>query len=63
MVQTNVDTQKNENVTVVVGGIKNPRTLKPTGSFTITIYDVDGVSLIDSGYNINVAMTITGLIT
>lgn len=46
-----------------LGGIKNARSFKPSGSFGITTYDMDGVSKIDIGYNQNVATSIASDIT
>ena len=48
---------------VTLGGIKNPRSFIPSQSFIITSYDTDGASLIDVGYNQNVATSIAGNIT
>lgn len=35
----------------------------PTASFLITTFDTDGLSTIDSGFNVNTAMTVAGAIT
>ena len=35
----------------------------PTSSFMVTTYDTDGLSTIDTGFNVNTAMTIAGSIT
>lgn len=45
---------------IQIGGVKNQRSFNPSGSFTITSYDTDGVSLIDVGFKKNVATSIAG---
>lgn len=46
----------------MIGGVQNPRSFKPTANITLTTIDVDGVTLIDSGFNKSAVMTIPGLI-
>lgn len=46
---------------ITLGGVKNARSFKPTGTFEIATYDSDGF-YIDEGYNRNVANTIAGVI-
>ena len=53
-------TPKNKIVAVEIGGVKNQRSFNPSGSFTITTFDTDGVSLIDIGFKKNVATSIAG---
>jgi hypothetical protein len=43
---------------ITIGGFVNPRSFAPTGPFTINTFDIDGVSLIDSGYNQTAAMSV-----
>lgn len=43
---------------ITVGGFVNPRSFAPTGPFIINTYDIDGISLIDTGYNQTAAMSI-----
>ncbi len=43
---------------ITIGGFVNPRSFAPTGPFVINTFDVDGVSLIDSGYNQTAAMSV-----
>ena len=44
-------------------GLDNPRSLNPTGVFHLVTYDVDGTSVIDSGYDVNTVMTEIASIT
>jgi hypothetical protein len=46
---------RNANLATIlnIGGISNPRSTKPSGSFNITTYDVDQVSVIDFGFRKN----------
>jgi len=60
IVQTAQMTPKNKIVAVEIGGVKNQRSFNPSGSFTITTFDTDGVSLIDIGFKKNVATSIAG---
>jgi hypothetical protein len=60
IVQTAQMTPKNKIVAVEIGGVKNQRSFNPSGSFTITTIDTDGVSLIDIGFKKNVATSIAG---
>jgi hypothetical protein len=62
-IQTIKEVAKSEEVVVSLGGIKNARSYIPSGSFEITTFDTDGVSLIDNGYNKNIATSIAGTIT
>ena len=62
-IKTNARTERETPIEVNVGGFKNARSFKPSGSFQITTYDTDGVALIDVGYNQNVATTIASDIT
>lgn len=63
VIKTTADRAKQEQLSGSVGGIKNARSMEPSGSFQITTYDTDGVSKIDIGYNKNVATTKAGEIT
>lgn len=47
----------------MLGGIKNARSFQPSDTFGITTFDRDGVSIIDVGFNKNVATTKAGDIT
>ena len=62
-IQTTEQTARNTKITVHIGGIKNSRSFKPSGTFGIITYDTDGVSKIDIGYNQNVATSIASDIT
>ena len=62
-IETTQESAKQAPIEGSLGGIKNNRSMQPSGSFQITTYDTDGVSLIDVGYNKNVATTIAGDIT
>jgi len=55
---------KNANLATIlrIGGISNPRSTKPSGSFNITTYDVDQVSVIDFGFRKNTKTTNSGSI-
>lgn len=46
-----------------LGGIKNARSFAPSGTFKITTFDTDEVSVIDIGFNKNVATSTAGDIT
>lgn len=48
---------------ISLGGVKNARSFIPSGSFQITTFDTDRVSLIDIGYNKNIATSTAGTIT
>lgn len=63
IIKTTEQTNKSQSVLVTLGGIKNPRSFMPSQTFIITSYDTDGASLIDIGYNQNVATSIAGNIT
>jgi hypothetical protein len=52
----------NQTLSIVIAGVKNPRSFKPTGNITLRTFDVDGVTTIDIGYNKSAQMTIPGLI-
>jgi hypothetical protein len=54
------DVPAGENITINIVGITNPRTTKPTGTFSITTYDTDKTSEIDVGYDINTFMAMAG---
>jgi hypothetical protein len=54
---------KNQELSFTVDGVKNPRSFMPTPSFRVTTYDTDGLSTIDTGFNVNTAMTVAGAIT
>ena len=41
---------------IVITGLDNPRNDKPTGPFVFVTFDSDGISEIDSGFNINTQM-------
>ena len=62
-IKTTARTERESPIEVRVGGFKNARSFKPSGSFQITTFDTDGVALIDVGYNQNVATTIASDIT
>jgi hypothetical protein len=49
--------------TVIIGGVTNPRSFKPTGNFFMQTLDIDKVSPIDIGFNAETAMTQPGPIT
>lgn len=55
------DLNKNVGKDITLGGVKNARSFKPTGTFSIATYDSEG-NYIDEGYNRNVATTEAGVI-
>jgi hypothetical protein len=55
------DLERNVGKDITLGGVKNARSFKPTGTFAIATYDTTG-AYIDEGYNRNVATTIAGTI-
>ena len=46
-----------DEIIFVLSGVTNPRTTEATGPFHLKTYDIDGISEIDSGYDLTVAMT------
>lgn len=48
--------------TLVVGGVNNPRSFKPTGIFSITTIDMDGIHVIDEGYEKTTTMSIPAVV-
>jgi len=44
---------------ITVGGFINPRSFAPTGPFVINTLDIDGISIIDTGYNQTAAMSVS----
>ena len=57
------DFDKGKTITLIIGGITNPRSFKPTDPIIVTTLDTDRVSVIDSGYEFPVVNTIPGPIT
>jgi hypothetical protein len=53
---------KDTEQTLVVGGVNNPRSFKPTGIFSITTIDMDGIHLIDEGYEKTTTMSIAAVV-
>ena len=60
LIKTTEEVAKKDSVTVKIGGIKNARSFQPSGSFKITSIDTDKKSLIDIGFNKNVATSKAG---
>jgi hypothetical protein len=47
----------NTTTSIVIVGLDNPRNNKPTAEFKIWTFDSNGISEIDSGFNIGTQMT------
>lgn len=58
--QTTEDVKGGDDISIDIVGIQNPRTTQPTDTFKITTYFTDKVSVIDSGYDSNTAMSFLG---
>ena len=56
-VKTQVEIPPNTPTTILLTGITNPRTEKPTDFFRIITYDANGLSEIDAGFDKSTKMT------
>jgi len=63
IIKTITQVEREVQVKHKLGGIKNARSYAPSGTFAITTFDTDSVSVIDIGFNKNVATSTAGDIT